>query len=153
MAAVAGITILILLQVVAREVFSAGIPWADELSRWLGFWVIFLVVPILMARDEHVKVDFFIARLAPPLRRLVMAGNEVLGVVFCAAFLIAGWMFMQRAWRFSTPAMGWPNLVWYAPAMLGMALLFLVTLRRALLALAGRPYTSGGNQAGADHAS
>jgi TRAP-type C4-dicarboxylate transport system permease small subunit len=133
--ALVGITALILLQVVAREGFAAGLPWADELARYCGFCVIFLVVPILLANDEHVKVDLFLNMMPPRVRRLVAAANEVLTVVFCALFLYAGWLFMQRAWKFSTPAIGLPNLVWYLPAMIGMTLLLLVAIRRAATAL------------------
>jgi TRAP-type C4-dicarboxylate transport system permease small subunit len=132
--ALVGITALILVQVVAREAFAAGLPWADELARYLGFCVIFLVVPILLANDEHVKVDLFLNMLPPGARRAVGVANEVLTVVFCALFLYAGWLFMQRAWKFASPAIGIPNLVWYLPAMIGMTLLLLVAIRRAVAA-------------------
>lgn len=132
--AVVGITALILMQVVAREAFAAGLPWADELARYLGLCVIFLVVPILLANDEHVKVDLFLNMMPPGARRLVSAANEVLTVIFCALFLYAGWLFMQRAWKFASPAIGIPNLVWYLPAMIGMTLLLAVAIRRAIAA-------------------
>jgi TRAP-type C4-dicarboxylate transport system permease small subunit len=132
--ALVGITALILVQVVAREAFAAGLPWADELARYLGFCVIFLVIPILLANDEHVKVDLFLNMMPPRVRRLVAASNEVLTVVFCALFLYAGWLFMQRAWKFASPAIGIPNLVWYLPAMIGMTLLLAVAIRRTIAA-------------------
>jgi TRAP-type C4-dicarboxylate transport system permease small subunit len=132
--ALVGIITLILLQVVAREVFAAGLPWADELARYLGQCVIFLVVPILLANDEHVKVDLFLNMMPPRVRRLVAASNEALTVVFCALFLYAGWLFMQRAWKFASPAIGIPNLVWYLPAMIGMTLLLAVAVRRTIVA-------------------
>jgi len=132
--ALVGITALILAQVVAREAFAAGLPWADELARYFGLCVIFLVVPILLANDEHVKVDLFLNMMPSGARRLVRAANEVLTVVFCALFLVAGWLFMQRAWKFSTPAIGMPNLIYYLPALIGMALLLLVAIQRAIAA-------------------
>ena len=42
---------------------------------------------------------------------------------------------MQRAWKFSTPAIGLPNLVYYLPAMIGMTLLLAVAIQRAIAAL------------------
>ena len=44
-------------------------------------------------------------------------------IAFCVLFLWGGWIFMQRAGKFSTPAIGMPNLIFYAPVLLGMALL------------------------------
>jgi len=137
--ALAGIVALILLQVVAREAFAAGLPWADELARYFGFCVIFLVVPILLANDGHVKVDLFLNMMPRRARRFVRAANEVLTVIFCALFLVAGWLFMQRAWKFSTPAIGLPNLVWYLPAMIGMTLLLAVAIRRVVAILGKEP--------------
>jgi TRAP-type C4-dicarboxylate transport system permease small subunit len=145
MTALAGIIGLILLQVVAREGFAAGLPWADELARYLGFCVIFLVVPILLANDEHVRVDLFFNMLPAGARRVVGVANEVLTVVFCALFLYAGWLFMQRAWKFASPAIGIPNLIWYLPAMIGMTLLLAVAIRRAVAALGQR--AGGGSTA------
>ena len=54
-------------------------------------------------------------------------------------FLIAGWQFMQRAARFSTPALGMPNLIFYMPAIIGMLLLLLVAIDRAVAALTSAP--------------
>ena len=56
-------------------------------------------------------------------------------VVFGAMFLVAGWQFMQRAARFSTPALGMPNLIFYLPAIVGMTLMLLVAIDRAVAAL------------------
>ena len=101
----------------AREIFVAGLSWADELARYAGLdrrssWR----VPALLARDEHVKVDMFLNMMPPRARRFFNITNDVLMVLFGAMFLIAGWQFMQRAARFSTPALGMPNLIWYMPA-------------------------------------
>ena len=133
------VTALIMMQIVAREVFNVGIPWADELARYAGLGLIFLLVPLLLARNGHVRVDLFLNMLPRTPKRVVEIGNELLTLAFCVLFLVSGYLFMQRAGRFSTPALGMPNLLFYAPAILGMALTFLVAVDRLLLALAGRP--------------
>lgn len=46
---------------------------------------------------------------------------------------------MQRAAKFSTPALGMPNWLFYLPAAIGMLLFGLVALRRLLRALKGVP--------------
>lgn len=137
-AALIVVTGLVVLQIVAREAFLIGLPWADELARYAGLCVIFLAVPILLAHDEHIRVDMFLRMFPPGARRLVAVGNELLMVAFCGLFLIAGWQFMQRAARFSTPAIGMPNLVFYMPAIVGMVLLLVVAVDRALAALTMR---------------
>jgi len=128
-------TALIMLQIVAREVFVAGVSWADELARYAGLTVIFMGVPALLARDEHVKVDMFLNMLRPRARHFDSVTNDLLMVVFGAMFLVAGWQFMQRAARFATPALGMPNLIFYLPAIIGMTLMLLVAIDRAVAAL------------------
>ena len=57
-------TALIMAQVVAREIFVARAcrgPTSSPATP--GSAVIFLVVPMLLAHDEHVKVDMFLNML------------------------------------------------------------------------------------------
>jgi TRAP-type transport system small permease protein len=130
-------TALIMTQIVAREIFVAGISWADELARYAGLTVIFMGVPALLARDEHVKVDMFLNMMPDRPRRFLSVMNDLLMVVFGAMFIYAGWLFLQRAARFSTPALGMPNLLFYMPAIVGMLLMLLVAVDRAVAALTG----------------
>ena len=45
---------------------------------------------------------------------------------------------MQKAAKFSTPALGMPNWLFYLPAAIGMLLFGLVALSRLLRALKGK---------------
>src|SRR3989337_1327551 len=112
----------IMMEVFARGLFNVGLPWADELARYSGLGVIFLTVPLLLARDGHVKVDMFFNLLRGAPRRAIAIVNELMILGFCLLFLISCYWFMQRAGRFSTPAIGIPNLFYYGPAMVGMVL-------------------------------
>ena len=137
------ITGLVMAQVVAREVFVTGLSWADELARYAGLTVIFMAVPALLARGEHVQVDMFVDMMPIKARRWVRAMNDVLMLAFATLFLVAGWLFLQRAARFSTPAIGMPNLLFYMPAIIGMALLLLVAVERVIRAFTQKPGDNG----------
>jgi TRAP-type C4-dicarboxylate transport system permease small subunit len=132
MVMLAVVTGLILLMIVGRELFQSGVPWADELARLGGLGVIFLTAPLLLARDGHVRVDYFVGKLPEPARLAMLRVVDLLTVVFCGLFLVAGWFFLQRAGRFSTPALSLPNLLFYLPAIAGMLLLALVAIHRLL---------------------
>lgn len=132
MVMLAVVTALILLQILGREVLNDGMPWADELARLGGLGLIFLAAPLLLARDLHVKVDFFVNLLPPGARRATLRAVDLMTVLFCGLFLVAGWQFLQRAGRFSTPALSLPNLLFYLPAIVGVALLALVAVHRLL---------------------
>jgi TRAP-type C4-dicarboxylate transport system permease small subunit len=130
MAALLAMATLVVLQVVARDGFHLGLAWADELARYAGLTIVYLTAPLLLLNNKHVLVDILINVLAGRLRGAVDLLNEALMALFCAMFLWGGWVFMQRAGKFSTPALGMPNLVFYTPVMAGMVLLFAASLVR-----------------------
>ena len=144
------VTTLVMIQVFARELFNDGAPWADELARFCGLGLIFLAVPLLLLKDGHVRVDMFINLLPRAPRRVADVVNESLILLFCVLYLASGWLFMQRAGKFASPALAIPNLVYYMPAAIGMALTLLAAIDRVLAALRGnlaRSADAGGHGA------
>ncbi len=81
-------------------------------------------------------VDLLINMFPPRLRAAIDLLNDVFIVAFCVLFLWGGWLFLRRAGRFSTPALGMPNLVFYMPVMLGMALLTYIAIVRLVRTIA-----------------
>ena len=142
------VTALITTQIIAREIFVAGAPWADELARWCGLGLVFLASAPLLLRAEHVRVDIVLRLLPARLAAHLELINALLTALFCGLYLVSGWYFLQRAGRFSTPALGLPNLMFYASAAIGMALMLCAALDRLRLAfqLAGRSNTLKGQQ-------
>ncbi len=110
---------LVMLQVVCRNVFDLGLPWADELSRFCGLALVFLAMPRLLLDDKHVAMDLFPKMLPRKAQAGVRVIGGLLSLAFCGIMLWALYAFLLRAAKFSTPAMGIPNLVFYTPAILG----------------------------------
>ena len=138
MALLVGCTAAIMLEVFARGIFHLGLPGAGELARYAGLGLIFLTVPLLLAQDAHVKVDMFLRMAKGRPRRALEMFNELATLAFCVLFLVSCWWFMQRAARFSTPALSMPNLWYYMPAIAGMALTTLVAVDRVIGIFTGR---------------
>jgi TRAP-type C4-dicarboxylate transport system permease small subunit len=135
MALLAVMTAFLLVQVVARNLFALGLPWAEELARYAGLGVVYLAVPLLLLHGKHISVDLLPSRLRGRAAWLLQLANELVVLAFAASFLWGGWLFLQRAARFSTAALGIPNWLYYAPAALGMLLFAAVALLRVLQAL------------------
>ncbi len=132
-------TFLVLLQIAGRDLFGSGWPWADELARYSGLGLVYLTIPLLLLNDRHVKVDLLSNRFTGKAAYVLHVFNEALIVLFFGLFFWGGWVFLQRAAKFSTPALGMPNWLFYLPAAIGMLLFGLVALRRLLCALKGAP--------------
>lgn len=132
-------TFLVVLQVFGRNLFLAGLPWADELARYGGLGIVYLAIPLILMQDKHIAVDIISARLRGKSRYVLQILNEAIVVVFSGFFMIAGYEFLSRAGKFTTPALSMPNLVFYLPTTIGMLLFTAVALRRLWRVLNRRP--------------
>ena len=121
---------LVIAQVVLRDFFNIGLPWADELARFCGLAMVFLAVPRLLFKNSQIALDLVPNHLPPRPRLILLSINELLILGFCGIMSFALYKFLLRTAKFSTPALGIPNLVYYAPAILGIGLLALVSLYR-----------------------
>jgi TRAP-type transport system small permease protein len=139
MVLLAVMTAFIVVQVTARNVFDLGLPWAEELARYAGLGVVYLALPLLLRDDKHIKVDLLLLKLRGGAARALRLVNELIVLAFALVFLWGGWLFLQRAARFSTAALGIPNWLYYLPAAIGLLLFALVALQRVGSALRPAP--------------
>lgn len=121
---------LIALQIIARNFFEKGLPWVDELARYGGLGIVFLAVPLLLLNNSHISVDLVSSRLKGRSARVLGVLSESIVLLFCVFFLVGGYEFLKSAGRFVTPAMRWPNLLFYLPAMVGILFFTIVAIRR-----------------------
>ncbi len=54
--ALASMTILILMQVVFRDLLNNALPWSEELARYLMVWMTFLTLPIVSHKLMHASL-------------------------------------------------------------------------------------------------
>ena len=128
-------TAFLIIQVAARNLFATGLPWAEELARYAGLGLVYLAMPLLLRHDQHIKVDMLLLKLRGGAARVLNLVNELIVLSFALVFLWGGWLFLQRASRFSTAALGIPNWLYYAPAAVGMLLFAVVAAERVVRAL------------------
>lgn len=83
------------LQVVFRNVFSGGIPWADIFLRQLVLWIAFIGAALTTRYEKHISIDVlsrFFNKKLNVFRKILI--NAVSGTVCC--FLTrASWVFMM----------------------------------------------------------
>jgi len=143
--------VLVVGQVVGRNAFDLGMPWADELARFSGVALVFLCVPLLALRGQHVAVDLVPLAMRGALRRICLVLAEGAVLAFSVLTLIGFQSFLSRAWKFSTPAIGIPNWIFYAPALIGFVLLMLVAALRIADLLCGCPVDRDDQVDGEEH--
>ncbi|WP_103334640.1 TRAP transporter small permease [Pseudotabrizicola formosa] len=131
---------LIIAQVAARNLWNTGLPRAEEISRLAGVLAVYFTAPLLALQGQHVAVDVF-TNLMPRLSRLVcFVLAELSMLIFAALTIWGGWLYLARAWKFRTPALGLQNIWLFAPVLLCFALLILIAAWRIFAVLrAERP--------------
>ncbi|MGV8935852.1 MAG: TRAP transporter small permease [Allorhizobium sp.] len=128
--------VLVVAQVVARNGFNLGLAWADELARFSSLALVYLAMPLLALRGQHVAVDMLPQLLGGKAKTAMAVAVEIGIFAFCAITLYGMQSYLMRAGKFATQAMGMSNWILYAPAAIGISLFALVALLR-LVTIAG----------------
>ncbi|MCD7896557.1 MAG: TRAP transporter small permease subunit [Planctomycetaceae bacterium] len=108
---VAGVLVVILLQVLYREL---GMPlvWTEEASRFLFMWMAFLGMAIGFRNAESARVTIFV-KMFKPLCGIV---SVIIYTVFCICFfliiLYTGYQMVEQQILFTEMASGFPLPMW-----------------------------------------
>ena len=89
--ALAIMVVLVFGNVVLRYVFNSGIAAAEELSRLMFVWLIFLGAILGLRHHAHLGVELVQARLPRNLRRLCAIISHVLILYALVLFLYGSW--------------------------------------------------------------
>lgn len=108
------------IQIIMRNVFSAGSIVLEELARFSLVTLVFLMIPVLAVYRKHIMVDFFLLRFPARMRRLIDAVIQILSAAATIFLLMAIAKIMERNWNVRTPAMRMPNVIFYTPVALGL---------------------------------
>ena len=137
------ITVIMLVQVVARYVFNASLIWAEELCRYILIWQTFLFISMAFRQGELVAVDILTQLMPAKLLYLLRLLVAVPIALFLYLMMKHGYDFAGRFTRQTIPAVDfiWMSLtgrpagltvIWiYISVAVGMALLlihFLIAL-------------------------
>jgi TRAP-type C4-dicarboxylate transport system permease small subunit len=127
-AAVVGI---VLVGVVFRYVLNRSLPWTDEVVRYLFVWFTLLGAAVTLREREHIRVEYFVAKLPARARRLVEATVLVAVCAYLAALTVLGAQWVWATRGACTSALQWPlNLFFYAALPCSSALSLGYAIRR-----------------------
>ncbi|MDP0926140.1 TRAP transporter small permease [Paracoccus onubensis] len=121
---------LIVSQIVARNVWNMGLPRAEEISRVAGVLCVYLAAPVLALRGQHVAVDVFVDLMPPMPQKLCLILAELSVIAFSALSILGGYLYLFRAWKFRTPALGVQNIWFYSPILLCLGLVIVMAAWR-----------------------
>jgi TRAP-type C4-dicarboxylate transport system permease small subunit len=143
---VGAVMVCVCLQVWFRFVMDGSVVWAEELSRYLFVWAVFLTTAVLAGRGEHYGMPEFVAMLTPRWQRPVAWLANALCILFC---VVVAWYGARWAWRLrdaDTPVLELPQGLVYSVVPLCaayMALRLAFNAWHAARRGAGTPFIHG----------
>lgn len=124
------IVCLIVAQIVARNFWNTGLPRAEEISRLAGVLCVYLTAPFLALHGQHVAVDIFVDMMPRLPQKICLVLAELSVLAFCGLSIWGGYLYLFRAWKFRTPALGMQNIWLYAPILACLMLVITISVWR-----------------------
>jgi TRAP-type C4-dicarboxylate transport system permease small subunit len=120
--------ILILSNVFLRYVFNSGITWAEEVSRILFVWLIFLGAIGALKDNNHLGFTSLVQRMPPTLKKITYIVSNIL-VVCCLWIMFTGSLEMTVMTRHTLfPATGIPVAYTYGVGILVSSAMLIIIL-------------------------
>ena len=84
-------TIFVFTNVILRYFFNSGLTWAEEASRYLFIWLIFLGSIVAYQQNAHLGVDTLVQKLSIKGRKVLFIINNILLFVTMALCVDGTW--------------------------------------------------------------
>jgi TRAP-type C4-dicarboxylate transport system permease small subunit len=133
----------VFLQVVMRYLGWGAIDGIDEVPRYLFVWLVMIGAAAAMYRSEHTVLDYFLNRLPPRPRALVLAVTTTASIVLFAWLIQLSLVLVPNAQLQNSAGLDLPLGYVYAAIPVGAALIIIPMLRSLWAAL--RQLWTGGS--------
>lgn len=88
-----GLIVLILVELISRNLLNLSIPWAIEVSEYLLAYIVFLGTPWVLKEDGHVKFSLVIDRLSLKNKIIASIISNIIG--FIATIIVSFFASLQ----------------------------------------------------------
>ena len=89
---------VVMAQVVVRYILGASISWAEEVSKSLMVWSVFLVAPWAYRHGANVSIDFLRRGFSPRFGAIVRATSHLIVLWLIARLFWESLFFVDRGW-------------------------------------------------------
>ena len=134
----AAMAILVFGNVLMRYFMNSSVTWAEEVSRFVFIWMIFLGAIIAFKDNEHLGVDTIVSRLSlRGRRRLFIVNSLIICATMALTFHGSIGLTILNADQ-SSPAIGLPYAYIYASGIVISLGIGLISIYRVVMLLVGR---------------
>lgn len=128
--------VMAFLQVVLRNFFSYGFPWADIVLRHLVLWIAFLGASLATSQERHISIDALTRFLPERLKHTARVATNLFAAIVCYYFMTASITFVRFEAEAGTAL--YANFpLWYAEVIIpvGFGLLMIHFFVRVVLGI------------------
>jgi TRAP-type C4-dicarboxylate transport system permease small subunit len=94
-ALLAGMILMAFFQVILRNFFQGGVPWADIFLRNLVLWVCFIGASLSCKEGRHIDIDVLSRFLPPHIKKPAGFLVQLASSIVCGFLTIAAFRFMM----------------------------------------------------------
>lgn len=134
-ALVAVVLVLMAVQVVARYVFGAPIPWSEEVACFAFVWLAFLGGALVAGEEKLLRVDVISPWLGRRGRLAVECLSTAGVAAGCLVMVVGGAPFVEKLAEIVTPAAGIPRRWLYLASAVGLSLIALHAVANTIVAV------------------
>lgn len=114
--------------VILRYFFNLGLTWAEEASRYLFIWLIFLGAIVAYQENVHLGVDTLVKALSPKNRRKLFIINNIILVITMGLCVHGTWKITVLTGDQVSSSMQIPMSLVYVSGFICSAAMVLISL-------------------------
>ena len=134
----AGMAIMVFVNVVLRYGFNSGLNISDELSRYFFVWLTFIGAVVTFREHSHLGVETLVVMFGRKGRVICMILSNLIVLMCCAIFFWGAWLQSGINLSMKAPVSGIPMLFVYGIGMFTGAGIGIIAVERLLRLLTGR---------------
>ena len=117
-----GMFVILVLQILARQVFRSPLTWSEELAGLIFVYVGMLGISMGIRSQSHVLIDFLFTRFSPKVQKVVFTISQII-IFICIIFMgYLGNILYKKKWIFELVSLkissGWMYLAMPVVAIL-----------------------------------
>ena len=123
-ALIAAMAILAMANVVTRYLIQLPLAFTEELEVNAMVWLTLLGAASAFRKRKHLRLLFFTQKLAPPVRRLMERGMNLMAAALFCCLGFLGWLQLQdeRLLEITSESLGYPQWLYTLAIPIGCAL-------------------------------
>ena len=129
-----GMSLVVLLGVFFRYVLFYSLPWTEEITKFLLMWMVYFGTGAVAIHGDHLRADLFSNVLSPGILKLRNVLFELIQAVLLGIVVVEALKLVFRIKAFGqvTPVLGIPQWIMIFTFAIGLILIVLMHLYRAI---------------------